>query len=316
MDVFGKLIRFEQILFNTMFPKILATCVGILLCSCLNQAQAQSLSGDARKQLARAEDSLLVLADSMYNAFLPDERPAYCEKFVKQLVRALCTENSYLYDFPALQKKINIIAPTDKSFRIFNWLVVGTDEQVRYYGAIQQPSEDLKLYPLVDYAKELGKFAEDSVLTGTKWFGALYYRIIATELNGNKVYNLFGLNSSSRISNKKVIDPLRFTDNGVAFGAPIFNVSSQNSQERINRFILEYKKDVQASLNWDEELKMIYFDRLVSQANDPNRKYTYVPSGQYDGLKWERNQWNYVQDLIPVQNFKDGEAPAPKPVKK
>src|SRR5690606_2613031 len=129
-----------------------------------------------------------------------------------------------------LSKKINIIGPGDKSFRIFNWLIVATDNQVRYYGAIQQPSSTLKLFPLVDYAKELGKFAEDSVLTGSKWFGALYYRIVPTEVNGQKVYNLFGLNSSSLVSNRKVIDPLQFTEDGISFGAPIFNVSSENNE--------------------------------------------------------------------------------------
>lgn len=287
-----------------------------LLCSTGSiKASAQELSGEAKKQLAKVEDSLISVADSMYNAFLPDERPGYCQKFVKQLVRILKTPNSYTYSFPSLQKKINIISPDDNSFRIFNWLVVGADNQVRYYGAIQLPSEELKLFPLVDYAKELGKYAEDSVLTGSKWYGALYYRILTTEVDKKKIYNLFGLNSSSLVSNKKVIDPLMFTDNGISFGAQIFNVSSENNSGRINRFIIEYKKEVQASLNWDEELKVIYFDKLVSQVNDPNRKYTYVPSGQYDGFRWAGNQWNYVQDLIPVQSFKDGEAPAPKPVK-
>jgi len=298
-----------------MFKRSFIALAFAMLCFLSMDVTAQEPSGDARKQLAKVEDTLINIADSMYNAYLPDERPAYCEKFVKLLVRALKTPDSYGYEFPALSKKINIIAPADNSFRIFNWLVIGTDNQVRYYGAIQKPSETLKLYPLVDYAKDLGKFAEDSVLTGSKWYGALYYRIVPTELDGKKVYNLFGLNSSSIVSNKKVIDPLQFTEEGIAFGAPIFNVSSENTQGRINRFIMEYKKEVQASLNWDDDSKMIYFDRLVSQVNDPNRKYTYVPSGQYDGFKWADNQWNYIQDLIPVQNFKDGEAPAPKPVK-
>ncbi len=288
----------------------LAVCSGLFTVS-----YAQNLSGPDKKQLAKIEDSLVVVADSMYNAFIPDERPVYCEKFVKQLLRALSTPNSYQYGFPALSKRINIIAPPDNSFRIFNWLVVGADNRIRYYGAIQQPSEELKLHPLIDYTRELGKFAEDSVLTNSKWYGALYYRIVPTEVKGTKYYNLFGLNSSGLVSNKKVIDPMRLTEDGVVFGAPVFNVSSEHTQGRINRFIIEYKKEVQASLNWDEDKKMIYFDKLISQVNDPNRKYTYVPSGQYDGFRWDYGQWNYVQDLIPVQNFKDGEAPAPKAFK-
>jgi len=298
-----------------MFKLGLNAILGLLFACFVSNATAQQLSGEGRETLAKMEDSLAVVADSMYTAFIPDQRPVYCEKFVKQLVRALKTPNSYSYSFANLAKKINIIAPSDNSFRIFNWMVIGTDNRVRYYGAIQMEGEQLKLFPLVDYATELGKNAEDSLLTGSKWFGALYYRVVPTELDGQKVYNLFGLNSSGLVSNKKLIDPLQFTDKGIVFGAPIFNVSSQNANSRVNRFIIEYKKEVQASLNWDDDLKMIYFDRLISQVNDPNRKYTYVPSGQYDGFRWDYNQWNYVQDLIPIQSFKDGEAPSPKPIK-
>jgi hypothetical protein len=298
-----------------MFKKSFCVLLLLWIGFSTTSARAGDLSKDDQKQLALVEDSLVSVADSMYNAFIPDERPAYCQKFVKQLLRALKTENSYAYGFEKLGKTINIIGPTDKSFRIFNWLVASSAHDIRYYGAIQMPGEELKLYPLIDCTKDLGKFAEDSILTNSRWFGALYYRIVTTEVNGQKMYTLFGRNSSSPISNKKVMDPLQFRDDGLVFGAPIFNVSSQNSEQRINRFIIEYKKEVQASLNFDDEKQMVYFDKLISQVNDPNRKYTYVPSGEYDGFRWENNQWNYMQDLIPVQKFKDGEAPAPVPLK-
>ncbi len=130
------------------------------------------------------------------------------------------------------------------------------------------------------------------------------------EVNGHAVYTLFGLNASSPLSNRKVLDPMTIDEHGVTFGAPIFGVASENfPKQRINRFVLEYKKGVQASMNWDEEKKVIIFDKLVSQGNDPRRKYTYAPSGQYDGFRWNNEMWNYLTDLIPVTILKDGEAP-------
>ncbi|MBS1588651.1 MAG: hypothetical protein JST52_03455 [Bacteroidetes bacterium] len=276
---------------------------------------AQGLKPEDRQLMVKKEDSLVQMADSMFNAYLPDDRPRFCEKFVKHLVAALKTENSFNYDFPLLRKKINLIYPSDKTFRVFNWFIIGGDHEVRYYGAIQMPTQSLKLIPLIDHSKEIGENAEDTLLTAPKWFGALYYRIVETEADGVRYYNFFGLNSSSLVSNKKVVDPMYFDGNEVVFGAQIFNVKSETKKGRIKRYIMEYKKDVQASLNWDEEAKTIYFDKLVSQSNDPNRKYTFVPSGQYDGFRWGGGQWNYIQDLIPVQTFKDGEAPAPRPLK-
>jgi len=256
------------------------------------------------------EDSMLVTIDSMYNAFIPDTHTFYCERFVKQLVRTLKIPNSFYYPFDKFKDKVNIMYPDDRSFRLFNWAIIPTLISERYYGAIQLPQAQLKLYPLFDCSEELGKGAEDSILSGGKWYGAIYYRIITHDVDGKNGYTLFGYNGSSPISNKKVLDVLMLADNGVTFGAPIFAVASEsNPQQRINRFILEYKKGVQVSMNLDTEKQMIYFDKLVSQYNDPGRKYTYVPSGEYDGFKWYDKQWNYVRDLIPVQILKDGDAP-------
>jgi hypothetical protein len=278
--------------------------------------QASMLFAQDAKQLKAVEDSLVVMTDSVYHAFLPDDRAIYNEKFVKQLVRVLKTPNSFDYGFDSLAQRINIIYPQDRSFRIFNWSVSTNDVTQRYYGAIQLPGEQLKLYGLVDCSSDLGRLAEDSVLKNGKWYGALYYKIIENKVEGESVYTLLGKNATSAISNKKVMDPLTITPTGPVFGASIFNVRSQSRpNDRINRFVIEYKKQVQASLNWDNEMRAIFFDKLVSDVNDPNRKYTYVPSGQYDGFRWVDGYWNYIQDLIPIDVLKDGDAPTPVPVK-
>lgn len=277
-------------------------------------AHADALSSQDYKKMKMAEDSLIVEADSMFNAYIPEYRSDYCNQFVKHLIRVLKTPSSFQYPFDSLSKTVNIIYPEDNSFRIFNWVVAVTDVSLRYYGAIQMPTEALKLIGLNDYTTELGKGIEDSLLTNERWLGALYYHIIGKEVDGKKIYTLIGKNTTL-ISNRKILEPLTFTERGVIFGAPIFDVASQtNPKKRINRFILEYKKEVAASMNWSEEQKAIVFDKLVSQMNDPNRKYTFVPSGQYDGFKWDNGQWVYVRDLIPAQIFKDGEAPSPKPI--
>jgi hypothetical protein len=278
--------------------------------------RAQVISPRDMEKFQIMEDSLLVTADSMYNAPIPDFRLDYCEQFARQLVRTLKIPNSYLYPFSKISKKINIIYSDDTTFRIFNWAIIPTAATKRYYAAIQMPSEKLKLYGLHDYTEQMGKGAADSVLNGGMWFGALYYRVISRQVNGRKVYFLFGLNAGSIVSNKKVIDPLTIDEKGITFGGPLFGFASENFAKRpVNRFILEYKKDVQASLNWNPEMQLIVFDNLTSQINDPLRKYTYVPTGRYDGFKWYEGMWQYVRDVMPVTILKDGEAPS-EPVMK
>lgn len=269
-----------------------------------------SASASAQKtEIEKIEDSLLVNADSMYNAFLPDLRTQYCETFVKQLVRALKTPNSYNYPFEKLGKVINIINAPDKDFRIFNWAIAVSTISIRYYGAVQMPGESLKLFGLRDGTDEIEKNLETAELTNQKWFGAIYYDIIKKEINGEIIYTLLGKNSANVMSNRKVLEPMRLTENGVLFGASIFNMPGK----KVNRFILEYRKNVNVSMKWDKEYNAIIFDRLTSQMNDPNRKYTLVPTGQYDGFRWENGKWTLMQDVIPVQVFQDGEAPAPQP---
>lgn len=274
------------------------------------KSYAQGITPHDMEKLQIMEDSMMITVDSMYEAFIPDTRIGYSERFIRQLVRTLKIPNSYAFPFNKLKEKINMISPDDNSFRIFNWGVTWNELGRRYYGAVQLPQEKLKLFGLIDYSEKLNKGAEDSVLTNGKWFGAIYYNVITTEAEGHKVYNLFGFSGASALSNKKVIDPLTITDSTITFGAPVFGIGSKNfPKQRINRFILEYKKGVQVSMNYDKEKQVIIFDNLTSQVNDPTRKFTYVPSGQYDGFRWNNEMWNYLNNLIPVTELKDGQAP-------
>jgi hypothetical protein len=230
------------------------------------------------------------------------------------LIRALKMPSSYNYPFNKLKDRVNLIYADDKSFRMFNWVIAAPNENNRrYYGAVQLPGEKLKLYGLVDYSDKMNASPEDSVLTEGKWFGALYYRIMTNEVDGQPVYTLFGVNESNPISKRKILDAMVMTERGPKFGAPIFGLTSKKTNQPINRFVLEYKKNVQVSLNWDDDRKAIYYDRLASEQNDPNRKYTFVPSGQYDGFRWQGEKWVHQKDLIPVQELKDGQAPSGTP---
>lgn len=296
-----------------MFNKIFASFWLIILLCINSGVYAQS----GFEKMQQIEDSMLITADSMYHAFIPDERGVYVERFVKQLLEALKQPNSWEYEFPKLKEVISIMYPEDKAFRLFNWGIAPTEVTRRYYGAIQLPEKELKLYPLFDYSSKLKDCIEDTVLTNGKWYGGIVYRIIPKEVDGETVYTLFSMNASSAISNKKTLDPMIITEKGPVFGAQIFEYNSPcHPEKRINRFIIEYKKEVQASMNWDTDFNAIYFDRLVSQVNDPNRKYTYVPSGQYDGFKWKGDTWSFVQNLIPIEIRENGEAPNPSPMSK
>lgn len=289
----------------------LSLCISFLFVCSAQAAVAQDSKAANLSQLKLMEDSLVHTADSMFYTPIPDFRTEYCERFVKQLIRTLKINGANTYPFDSLSKLINIIAPEDKSFRIFNWGIAYSEVRLRYYGAIQMNQEELKLYPLYDNSDLLAKTDEDKILGAKDWIGGIIYNIITKKWDGENVYCLLGVNDGNPISTKKYIDPMMFTDKGPMFGAPIFAVGSEkNPNKGVNRFVLEYKKGVSVGLNWDEAHKAILFDDIASQINDPNRKYTFVPTGQYNGLRWSNGAWRFVPNMIQVKELKDGEAPS------
>lgn len=269
------------------------------------------LDADATAQLTQLEDSLLRMADSMANAPIPDYKIDYCVRFTKHLRAALAIPNSYNYPFSRLATKIHILYSEDKTFRIFNWLIAPAADLRRYYGVIQMDSEQPKYYPLVDASTELEGNVETMTLDNKHWYGNELYRIMDQNINGEKAYLLFGFNSNGAGSNKKMIDVLTINEDAVSLGAPIFSLPAQVSGRigKQNRVIFEYKKTAQIFLNYDADRKMIIYNRIASEVTEPNRKNTYIPTGQMDGLRWENGMYQYVKDAIPVLRLEDGQAP-------
>jgi hypothetical protein len=58
---------------------------------------------------------------------------------------------------------------------------------------------------------------------------------------------------------------------------------------------------------------MIIFDHLISESNEPAKKYTYIPDGDYEGFKWVNGKWQHIEKVFN-QKLEDGQAPVVKPV--
>ena len=79
------------------------------------------------------------------------------------------------------------------------------------------------------------------------------------------------------------------------------------------RFSIEYKKEARTYVNYEPELKLILFDHLISETEEPEFAWTFVPDGDYEGFKWQNGQWVHVDKVF---NFKlqDGQAPVGDPL--
>ena len=282
---------------------------------CALASFAQPIKKSDEKYLLQKEDSLKLYAANIIQAINPENRFKADSLFTKMFVRALKTTNSFNYPFDSLET-ISRLYPPDSSFRIFTWQLVINDYVVRQHGAIQMKTADgsLKLFPLIDKSNVIMHLT-DTVADNKSWVGAVYYKLIQTNSGHQNYYTLLGYDENNIRSNRKVIEVLHFNNGEPVFGGPFFNFDQDSAKAPVSsRFILEYKKTAGARLTYDDNLNMIVFEHLESESNEPKKKWTLIPDGDYEGFKWAKGQWVHVEKVF-TQITPEGQEPVPSPIK-
>ena len=277
---------------------------------------AQKISSSDRKKLEQKEDSLKILAADIILDSFTAKRMRSDSQLTKTFIRALQIKNSFYYPFDSVQGVSKLYAP-DSAFRILTWNITFTDYYARQRGAIQMRTSDgsLKLIPLRDFS-EFTRAPMDSARSKNNWIGAVYYNIIKTTYNGKNFYTMIGFDYNSAMSNKKWIEVMSFDNTGEpVFGANRFFSYEKDSIKKYPacRFSLEYKKTARAILQYEPELNMILVDHLISETDEPENKWTYVPDGDYEAFTWQGGQWVHINKLYNFK-LKEGEAPIGDPL--
>jgi hypothetical protein len=277
---------------------------------------AQHISAGDQKFFQNKEDSLKKYSLDIANDDDPQSKFGADSVFTRMFVKALKGHNSFYYPFDSLQTISRLYAP-DSSFRIFTWQLVLDENIVSQHGAIQMRTNDgsLKLFPLIDKTKIINDI-EDTISDNKSWIGAIYYKIIETQYNGHNYYTLLGYDEDNIRSNRKLIEVLTFNDNNQpVFGGHYFAFEKTFIEKPpIARYIMEYKKDASPKLNYDLDLKMIVVEHLESETGEPQKKWTLIPDGDYEGFKWEGGMWVHI-DKIFNQVTPEGQEPVPAPLK-
>jgi len=263
---------------------------------------------EAIQRLQGLEDTLGVLGYAIVNDSIEAERFAACRVFITTLVRTLKIENSFKYPFEQL-RSVSILTPPDSSFRIFTWQLFVNDSTYRYYGTIQMNERKLKLYPLIDRSFEMPKFPGNETLPPDRWYGALYFNLRQFDGRQGRKYLLFGYDAIDFFERRKLLDVLSFDKEGnPVFGAPVFEKPDAPPEHRI---CLQYSADAKVKLNWDEQYQMIIYDHLIPFPSPYGRDMTQVPDGSYDGYKFEKGRWKYVDKVF---DDKQKDVPFPEPI--
>jgi hypothetical protein len=269
----------------------------------------------ALSYLKKKEDSLAQLGKQIVEPEDAAVRFRADSQFTRILVRSLRVPNSFYFPFDSLVTISRLYAP-DSAFRIFTWQVSRDADLHRRHGAIQMKTADgsLKLFPLIDRSIIIQN-QEDTITNHEWWIGAIYYKIVVKKHNNKNYYTLLGYDENSIRSTKKRIEVLSFDTKGnPVFGGQFFSFDQDTIRKPVqSRFNIEYKKNGNARIVYDDELDMLIYDHLISESNEPAKKYTYIPDGDYEGFKWINGKWQHIEKVFN-QKLEDGQAPMVKPV--
>ncbi len=286
------------------------------LCVLASSLNSQKISPTNLKLLQKKEDSLQILAKNLIVDSLTAQRMRNDSLFIRTLVRTLQIKNSFYYPFDSVQGISKLYAP-DSAFRIFTWGLDFDDYYSRQRGAIQfkTPDGSLSLVPLRDISEFTDK-PNDSIRNKDNWIGAVYYNIIKTQHNGKSYYTLFGYDDNSVRTNKKWIEVMTLNEkNQPVFGNAVFSYEMDSVKRRPqNRYSIEYKKGARILVDFVEEEGIILVDHLISETDEPDKPYTFIPDGDYEGFKWTNGKWLHIDKVFNFK-LKDGEFPMPDAIR-
>lgn len=276
---------------------------------------SQKITKGDLKELRAKEDTLKEYSYYLNTDSLQEDRMVSDSVFTKTLVRALLVKNSFYYPFDSVIGVSKIYAP-DTSFRIITWSLTYDDYYSRQRGAIQMRTADgsLKLFPLRDVSEFTAK-AEDSIRTRANWIGAMYYNMVKTQYRGKDYYTLFGFDPHSAQSSMKWIEVLTFNaKKEPVFGGPFFTYEKDSiPKPPKHRFGLEFKKGARVLVNYIPDEELILVDHLISESDQPELPWTYIPDGDQEGFKWVNGKWMHINKVFTFK-LQDGQAPNEDPI--
>ncbi len=246
--------------------------------------------------LAEKEQELSFLFDRIRHE-KQDQRIKILNDSVLNIFQTILHEpQSFTWPFDSL-RYVGLLYPPDSSFRLINWNLALSNGNYRYFGFVllkDSMNQTSRVIRLEDNSSEIRK-PEDTILTPSCWYGALYYKILLNTWQGQNYYTLLGIDFHDLLTTRKVIDVITFDkQDHIFFGAPMFD-TGKGIRKRI---IFEFSSQVSMMLHYDKRLHMIVFDHLSPSRPAYEGIYQfYGPDSSYDGFVFYGGMWHLKKDL-------------------
>lgn len=274
------------------------------MCLVVTGLSAQkTISSAARNELQHVENELAGMMEHIRNSDSVFVRNRINQLMQQKFIEALSLEDAMEYPF----EKLDVLADVRSSsgdLRLFTWELADISGEVFYYGCllIRKEGESM-VFELID--KQVGyEIPENKSYHATNWYGAMYYDIIEIDRKGEKYYLLLGINRDELLIEKKIIEPLFFS-NEPFFGKEVFEYPGG---ERPKRKVYQYSSESTMSIEFYPDDNRIVMDHLMPKKPGFEGRYEYyVTDLSFDALELKKGIWQYVPDYDAQidKNLKD-----------
>ncbi|HOY32439.1 MAG TPA: hypothetical protein PKW80_11210 [Bacteroidales bacterium] len=214
-------------------------------------------------------DSLKVYTGIIASETADFSKYAANERLQGLLEKIFMSEKPFDFPYDSVPKYSALTAP-DKKFKILTWGIAKENGSYEYFGYILFPDNTtfkkryIKLFDNTDKIV----YPENEINDFSKWYGAIYYKVILSVYHGKRNYTLLGWKGNNELTTKKVIEVLSFRTNGTpVFGKQFFR--KYKDKEKIVRVIFEYSSRSAMLLRYDEQM----IHEIIRPAKTVKSKY-------------------------------------------
>lgn len=244
------------------------------------------------KSLLQRENELKILFETLKDNISDSLKVAVNEQITNDLQEALSLPDAFAYPFDNLNY-LGKVRATDGQIRIFTWNFE-TCGGWHFSGLVHQKNG--KILPFL--SPKTYEPAENTKISFTNWYGALYYEVIATKIGRQTVYTLLGWQKSVKNYQTKIVDIL-VLENEPYFGEKMIEKDENNI---VCRRLFQYDNQVVMNLFYDVKSRRILFDHLSPiYAGELMEETTFGPDMSIDCLQFKSKKWRLKED-VKVKN--------------
>ncbi len=233
--------------------------------------------------------------EQMHRAQSGEKMEQYADSVVHYLDSFLLFRKSFFDPFDQIRMG-KVYAP-DSLLRVYSWNIHLGDGHYRNFGFLQRLDTargEIDLYRLEDREASYSNL-EDTIVSDSNWYGALYYEVVVNEYMNKKYYTLLGIDFNDLFVQKKIIDALHFKDGQPLFGKRVFQDEDEGFKKRV---VFQFNAQITMTLKYDHELGMIVFDHLSPSDPSYDGYYEYYgPDGSYDAYEYRMGYWYRKDDI-------------------